>query len=282
MSPVSKTGKQPFFAIDNIDFMECTPDGQNTLHGTIIVVNQDNKAAGIPVGKQLVIPKRAKNVSLPIANTDAPRLLSPKKIVTFSKYVFGSDKEIIAEYQSLDKMWFFACFLHKHLQSPLLSESYPKYPEENASNDPPTCNRPKSMPIWAATNLRIIAASDQTTPSKSMTRIASPLFRYPPTNLETHYKALCLVQDISAVVTGSNRKTIITLNMKLYEKAVKLQQANGIHNWFSRIGELHTCFASLHALGKFIAGSGLDAVSIEEDIYSPSNLRQILGCRSYK
>ena len=41
-----------------------------------------------------------------------------------SKYMFGSDEEIIAEYQSLDKIWFFACFLHKHLQSPLLSESY--------------------------------------------------------------------------------------------------------------------------------------------------------------
>ena len=24
--------KQPFFAVDNIDFLECEPDGQNTMH----------------------------------------------------------------------------------------------------------------------------------------------------------------------------------------------------------------------------------------------------------
>ena len=108
--PFLKTGKQPFIAFDNIDFMECTPDGQNTLHGTIIFVSQDNKTDGIPVGEQLVIPKKAKNISLPIANTDAPRLLSPKKIVTFSKYVFGSDEEIIAEYQSGQNMVFCVFF----------------------------------------------------------------------------------------------------------------------------------------------------------------------------
>ena len=138
------------------------------------------------------------------------------------------------------------------------------------------------MPTWAATKSRIIAASDQTTPSNTMTRIVSPLFRYPPTDVKTLYKALCLAQDISAVVTGPNQKTIITLHMQLYEKAVKLQQANGIPNWFLRIGELHTCVASLRALGKYIDGSGLDAVSIEESIYSPSSVRQILGGRNYK
>ena len=61
-----------------------------------------------------------------------------------------------------------------------------------------------------------------------------------------------------------------------------LQQTNGICTWFLRIGELHTRCASLHALGKYIDGSGLDTVSIEESIYSPSTLRQILRGRNYK
>ena len=138
------------------------------------------------------------------------------------------------------------------------------------------------MPTWAATNLRIIAASDQTAPMKTMIGIVSPLFRYPPTDLKTLYKALCLAQDISAVVTGPIRKKIITFYMQLYEKTVKLQQANGIFHWFLRIGELHTCFASPHDLWKYIDGGGLDAVSIEEDIYATSTLRQILGGRNYK
>eukprot|EP00794_Sanderia_malayensis_P001433 gene1433-1577_t len=65
-----------------------------------------------------------------VVSTDIPRLLSPRNIVTFSKYVFGSDEEIIAEYQSLDKLWFFACFLEQHLKSPPLPESGPKCQEE--------------------------------------------------------------------------------------------------------------------------------------------------------
>lgn len=35
-----KKGVPLFFAVDNIDFMEDTPYGQDTLHGTIIVVCQ--------------------------------------------------------------------------------------------------------------------------------------------------------------------------------------------------------------------------------------------------
>ena len=61
-----------------------------------------------------------------------------------------------------------------------------------------------------------------------------------------------------------------------------MQQANRISNWFLRIGGLHTCFASLHVLGKYIEGSGIEAVRIEEGIYSLATIRQILGGKNYK
>ena len=35
-----KKDRCPFFAIDNIDFQEDTVYGQDTLHGTVVVVNQ--------------------------------------------------------------------------------------------------------------------------------------------------------------------------------------------------------------------------------------------------
>ena len=35
---IVKKGKSVFFAADNIDFLENTPDGQNTLHDTILVI----------------------------------------------------------------------------------------------------------------------------------------------------------------------------------------------------------------------------------------------------
>ena len=38
-----KKGENVWFALDNIDCLEDTPYGQNTLHGTIIVLNEKMK-----------------------------------------------------------------------------------------------------------------------------------------------------------------------------------------------------------------------------------------------
>ena len=38
-----------------------------------------------------------------------------------------------------------------------------------------------------------------------------------------------------------------------------------------------TCFALLHTLEKYIEGSGIKTVTIEEEIYSPATIRQILA-----
>jgi hypothetical protein len=115
----------------------------------------------------------------------------------------------------------------------------------------------------------LLSAKERSLPksSKTLTGIIAPLLRSSPTDYATLYKALYITQGISAIVTGPNHKTIITLDLDLYKRAVKLQQANGISNWFLRIGELHMCFASLHALRKYIEASGIDVVSIEEGIY---------------
>ncbi len=118
--------------------------------------------------------------------------------------------------------------------------------------------------------------------NKTLTSIIAPLLRSSPTDYTTLYKVLCLAQGISAVVAEDGGRTIITLDLHLYERAVKLQQANEISNWFLRIGELHTCFASLHALGKYIEGSGIETVSIEKSIYSPAIIRQIFSGKNYK
>ena len=56
----------------------------------------------------------------------------------------------------------------------------------------------------------------------------------------------------------------------------------GNTNWVLRAGELHICFAALHALGKYIEGSGLDTLAIETGIYSPATLRQIFAGKSFK
>ena len=45
-------------------------------------------------------------------------------------------------------------------------------------------------------------------------------------------------------------------------------------NYIFRLDELHMVFASLKAMGKYIAGSGLDRVLTESGIYGPTTLGQ--------
>ena len=40
--------------------------------------------------------------------------------------------------------------------------------------------------------------------------------------------------------------------------------------------------AALHGLGKYVEGSGLDTVAIEEGIYSPASLRGIYSGKAFK
>ncbi len=64
--------------------------------------------------------------------------------------------------------------------------------------------------------------------------------------------------------------------------AIKIQESVQNRNWILRPGELHYCFASLHALGKYIDGSGIDSCGVETGIFSPATLRQVYGGKSFK
>lgn len=110
----------------------------------------------------------------------------------------------------------------------------------------------------------------------------APLLRRLPTEYGVLYTVLSLAQGISAVVIGPHHKTVITLELDLYERALKIQSSTTNSNWYLRPGELHICIASLHAVGKYTEGSGLDSVSIETGIYSPATSRQIFSGKSYK
>lgn len=135
------------------------------------------------------------------------------------------------------------------------------------------------MPTWAATKSLIMAGKRV---NRTNSEVVTPLFKSPPTDYATLYSILTLTQGISAVVVGPERRTIITLDLDLYERAIKIQQSVGNTNWVLRAGELHICFAALHALGKYIEGSGLDTVAVETGIYSPAALRGIYTGKAFK
>ena len=75
-----------------------------------------------------------------------------------------------------------------------------------------------------------------------------------------------LTQNISAVVMGPDRKTVVTLDLDLYKRAIKIQSTQENTNWVLRADELHICFAALHALGKYVEERGFDSIAVEKGI----------------
>ena len=76
-------------------------------------------------------------------------------------------------------------------------------------------------------------------------------------------------------IFGPGRNTLITLDMDLYCRALKLQYSVRNTYWILRPGGLHIAFAELHVLGKTIDGSGLDICTIECGTYTSAALRGI-------
>ena len=140
------------------------------------------------------------------------------------------------------------------------------------------------MPTWAATNSLLLSQSPAIKQPHTCTNTAvvAPLFKSSPTDYGTLYTILQLTQGISAKGVGLQRRTIITLDLDLYSRALKIQQSVGNKNWILRAGALHIAFAALHALGKTIDGSGLDTCAIESGAYTSAALRGIFGGKAYK
>ena len=90
---------------------------------------------------------------------------------------------------------------------------------------------------------------------------------------------LMQAQKITAVVMGENHRTVITFDLQLYEKAVKLQmhKAPDLDHLVFRIGEMHTIMASLRALGASIDGSSFDEGWIEAGLYGATTSDRFLG-----
>ena len=85
-------------------------------------------------------------------------------------------------------------------------------------------------------------------------------------------------QNIKTTVVGQNRRTVISLDMGLYQPATKLQMTRqDLGHIILCPGELHIVMAQLRTIGASIENSGLDMCWVESDLYGPSTVKQILG-----
>ena len=91
-------------------------------------------------------------------------------------------------------------------------------------------------------------------------------------------------RKLNELATGKDHPTVISCDMALYEKIVKLidSRPDLKSQFIPRLGELHVVMAALRALGSSIENSGIDEAWIEADVYGPTTTRQILKCTHYK
>ena len=85
-------------------------------------------------------------------------------------------------------------------------------------------------------------------------------------------------QNIKTVIVGQNRRTVISLDIGLYQPAKKLQMTRqDLGHIILHPGELHIVMAQLRTISAFIENSRLDLCWVESDLYGPSTVKQILG-----
>jgi len=122
-----------------------------------------------------------------------------------------------------------------------------------------------NIPTWAANNSLLSA-------EKPLTEVSAlPLIAAAAHEWQTLVTVLKHIEQINCVVVGPNRKTVITLDMALYERAKQLEMTRDDckGKWLLRLGEMRTVMAALRAVGNAIEDSGLDEAWSEADIYGP-------------
>ena len=283
-----KKGVNIWFAIDNIDLLEDTPTGQNTFHGTVIVINQ-RAEDGEPVKQPLVIPQKLQTpspVTFEIKNLQEPRIKT--KSIRFEIYPLNKRSHLIKS--DFTHTWALANYLGtktkgnenvtieqtenktqqvdeqgdqalgQHMQGPNNATEDQSYNKDQSQHEPESepqdqveaiCQDPgqpnivqvkehickgdklskeEVMPSWTGTKSLMLSQSPQNH-RHTNSEVVAPLFKTSPTDYATLDTVLMLTQGISAFVVGPERKTLITLDLDLYNHALHIQQSVGNTNW---------------------------------------------------
>ena len=148
-----------------------------------------------------------------------------------------------------------------------------QYEDEQLEDQDTAQHKLIHIPIWSAYHSMIGDV-------KCVMRVvAPPLIAAPAHEWQTMLTVLKKAQGISTKVIGSDRKTVISLDMGLYRPAKQLQMArDDMDNFLLRTGELHIVMAELRSIGGYIDNSGIDLSWIEANLYGPVTVKQILNC----
>jgi hypothetical protein len=154
--------------LDFQHFLENTADGQNTLHGTMLVINQNkdsnsDETAGVVVDEPLCIPDEI--VSVDVTTVCRSPTSVEAKPITVDKFNFHSNDHLVRKYEVNDRVWLMASFSHTE-RSSIVGNATPEelsaspceqfeaadHPEQRTSQSSTTLEKTDIMPTWAATN----------------------------------------------------------------------------------------------------------------------------------
>ena len=153
-----------FFAVDNIDFLEDTPCGKDTLHGTVIVMFQKESSCSSTSdtinSSTLHIPETigAKPLQLKIRYKEAPKI--SLKPIKFEQTQYKCDNLPAIDY---NKIWVLSCYAANNVDETSESHMSNDIPDsvENILITMPSTSRPHLrkigvMPTWGATRSLIL------------------------------------------------------------------------------------------------------------------------------
>ena len=261
-------GRHVFFAIDNVDFSEDTPDGKRTFHGTAMAVYQrsEDQDPSIDVSVDPTIQGRSIK-DLPDSLTslmECPAPTSKPKCLVNANFSLAV-KELPVEIRRQDAAW---------LIGRNSTRNQDEDPQAVEATDQPNIQPTKitSIPVWSA--YKSLVSDPMPT-----TRVGTPpLVAAPAHEWSTLLTVLMQAQAISVKVVGPARKTVISLDLGLYQPAKKLQMARqDLQNLILTPGELHSVMAVLRSIGAYMDSSGIDTCWTESELYGPSTVKQILG-----
>ena len=205
-----------WFALDNIDFLESTPSGMNTLHGTATAVYQSesDKSPRTPLDIDRSSRSQTLEAAVPseISSCDKP-VPKNKKCVCTPKSSTEPNKE-------KDMAWIIGCLDFNESEVEVKSSSF-------------------SPGTWGAFNSLLSASGPKTNIA-----LVPPLIRLPATGYDTLFTGLMRARDIATHAMGPEAITVVTLDLQLYEMAMKLwMEREDIQKHFLfRPGELHIVF----------------------------------------
>ena len=106
----------------------------------------------------------------------------------------------------------------------------------------------------------------------------------PASSFTAIYTAMNRAQHINNWCRGVIGKTIISLDLDLYEKVYLLVNSRDDlrDRYILRLGELHIVFAMIRAIGTYIEGSGIDQSWVKSGWFGENTVKQVLTCSHIK